>query len=103
MKYFSEVLHKFFESAEECAAAEADYFNKEEVEKKEKEQRSAERKARAKEVEAAYAELQAAQKAFDEKLAEFVKDFGAFHMTITSPYWNTYSFKKIVDRFFDNF
>lgn len=103
MKYFSEILHKFFESEEECVQAESDYRNKEEVAKKEKEQKTAERKARAKEVEAAYAEMQAAQKKFDEVLAAFVADFGSFHMTISSPFYNSFPFNKLFDEFFNRF
>jgi len=103
MKYFSEVLNKFFETEKECADAELDYRNKEEVAKKEKEEKAAERKARAKEVEAAYAELQAAQEKYSEVLSAFIKDFGSFHMTISSPLTRNPSFNKLFDSFFDHF
>lgn len=103
MKYFSEILHKFFETEEECTQAESDYRSKEEAAKQEKEQKAAERKARAKEVEAAYAELQAAQKKFDEVLSAFVADFGSFHMTVSSPLANSFPFNKFFDDLFNHF
>lgn len=95
MKYYSEVLRKFYESAEECAKAEKDYFNKAEAEKKEKEQRSAERKARAKEVEDAYKAVADAQRNYRKLRDAFCKDYGSFHMTFSNS-----DFEDIYEEFF---
>lgn len=82
MKYYSETLNKFYESEKDCTEAEKAY--KEELEaKKAKEKELAEgRKARAKEVEEAIEMLKSARKHYEKVLAEFCKDYGAFHMSV---------------------
>lgn len=79
MKFYSEKTRKLYESAEECANAEAEAVKAEE-EKKLAEQKKAEtRKARAKEVEDALKAATEARAKYDKLLRDFCKDYGAFH------------------------
>lgn len=84
MKYYSEVLKKTFDTEKDCLAAEKDYNEKLEAAEKQKKELAEKRKERAKEVEEAYKEVQKAQKHYAELRTKFVKDYGSFHMTITS-------------------
>lgn len=84
MKFYSDKLNKLFESADDCAKAEAAAIKAEE-EKKAAEQKKAEtRKARAKEVEDALKASVEARAKYDKLLREFCKDYGAFHYSFNS-------------------
>lgn len=79
MKYYSEQLHKIFDSEEACVKAEKT-FEEEERKKKEAEEKKAnERKQRAAEVEEAMKMANEAIKNYRELLTKFCKDYGAFH------------------------
>lgn len=84
MKYYSEVLKKTFDSETECLDAE----KKHQLEVEEAEKKKAEitkvRKERAKEVESAFKAVKEAQKKYNKLLSNFVKDYGAFHMTLAT-------------------
>ena len=66
MKYYSEELKKFFNSEEECIAAEAARKAKKEVEKVRLE------------------ELQKIEKEYHEKLSAFLKDYGYYNSKIVA-------------------
>ena len=84
MKYYSEILKKTFDSEKECLEAE----KKHAIEVAEAEKKKAEstkvRKERAKEVEDAFKVVKEAQKKYNKLLSTFVKDYGAFHMTLAT-------------------
>lgn len=85
MKFYSEILRKVFDSATECQKAEAKYNEKLAADKAKQEALSKTRKDRAKEVEDAYHASIAAQKNYLELRDKFVRDYGSWHMTISSP------------------
>ena len=81
MKYFSEVLNKFYDSAAEVLKAEEMHEKKLAEEKAKKEELANTRKARADEVEKAYEEANKAYKKANDLLTAFCKDYGAYHKT----------------------
>ena len=84
MKFYSENLKKLFDSAEDCAKAEAE-AKKVEEEKRIAEQKKAEsRKARAKEVEDALKAATEARANYEKLLRDFCKDYGSFHYSFNS-------------------
>lgn len=92
MKFYSEKLDKLFDTQELCAEAE-EAHEKALAEAENKKLKLAEERAnRAKEVEDLYKAAVEAKKAYDEKLREFLKDYGSFHATF-----------KNVDPFFSLF
>ena len=81
MKFYSEKLDKLFDTQELCAEAE-EAHEKALAEAENKKLKLAEERAtRAKEVEDLYKTAIEAKKAYDEKLREFLKDYGSFHAT----------------------
>ncbi len=96
VRYYSEVLHKNFDSEDECSKAEAEYQAKLDAEEARRQKLADERKSRAKEVEDAYAAIVAAQKHYHELRNSFVKDYGSFHMTFST----TDDVFDILDNFF---
>lgn len=84
MKYYSEILKNVYDSEKECKQAEA-AFLKEKAEKDEKEKALQEnRKARAKEIEEAYKAKLEADKHYLKLRKDFIKDYGSFHLTVSS-------------------
>lgn len=88
MKYYSEELHRCFDTKEECIKAEKDLMLKkrEEAEAKALEEKKnkelvEKRKARAEEVTKAYKDVREARERADAKLAEYLKDYGVFYNT----------------------
>lgn len=84
MKYYSEDLKKFFNTAEECEKAEAVLLKQRKEEEERKAKMASERATRAKEVEDALNKLNEARKDYDEKLRAFCQDYGSWHYTFTS-------------------
>lgn len=84
MKYYSEDLKKFFNTAEECEKAEAALLKQRKEEEERKAKMASERATRAKEVEDALNKLNEARKDYDEKLRAFCQDYGSWHYTFTS-------------------
>jgi phage I-like protein len=82
MKYYSEELKKFYDSAEECSDAEKKFEEEMFAAETKRKALAEKRSARAEEVEQAYAALSDARKTYYDKLNEFVKDYGSFHMSI---------------------
>ena len=81
MKFYSEKLNKLFDTEELCTEAETAH-EKALAEAESKKLKLAEERAnRAKEVEELYKAAIEAKKAYDEKLREFLKDYGSFHAT----------------------
>ena len=82
MKYYSDLTHKLYETAEALEAEELKIHHAEEEKRKAKEE--AERKAKeVKENRAAAAkEVEEAYKAYMKKLNDFCEKYGAFHMTL---------------------
>ena len=80
--FYSDITHKYYETQEDCLAAE-EAVKKAEEEKKAKESKRAER---AKEVEQAFEEARAADKRAQNLLKEFCKDYGSFHTTLKEPF-----------------
>lgn len=81
MKYYSEVLNKFYDSAEDVLKAEELHEKKLAEEKAKKEALVATRKTRADEVEKAFKEADEAYKKANKLLADFCNDYGAYHKT----------------------
>ena len=88
MKYYSEVLNKFYDSAADVLKAEELHDKKLAEEKAKKEELANARKARADEVERAFKDAQEARKKANEAykkankvLSDFCKDYGAYHKT----------------------
>lgn len=82
MKFYSEDLKTYFNTAEECLKEEENFRQKVAAEKLAAEKKSVERKARADKVDAAYAALIAAQKAYKDELTAFCKDYGQYHTSV---------------------
>jgi len=91
MKYYSDLLKKFYDNEKDCLEAEKAQKAKLEQEEKSKKELAEKRKLRAKEVEDAYKAVQEASKNYAKLRNEFVKDYGSFHMTFTSEddNWNS--------------
>lgn len=89
MKYFSESLNKVFDTVEALNKAEAEL----EAQNQEKKRKAEERAARAKEVEEAYA-------VYKKTLAEFCKDYGAYHTTYTP---TDFKYGSLIDALCDLF
>lgn len=81
MKFYSEVLDKLFDTAQEALKAEEIHQKKVDEEKAKKAKLDEERKTRAKEVEDAYKAAVDAEKKYADLKQKFIKDYGAFHMT----------------------
>lgn len=84
MTIMSEKTGKEYGSVEACLADEKLYDERLAAEEAKKKAAMNERKARAEEVENAYKDILKAEKAYKEKLDEFIKDYGSFHMTVHS-------------------
>ena len=96
MKYYSEKLNKFYDTADACQRAEFELKEKENLEKirkereaalakQEKEKKLAERKAVAEKVESARKAYLEAQKAYREELEKFCKQYGTYHYSTDNP------------------
>ena len=83
MKYYSTELKKFFDSVEDCEAAEAKDKEEKERLEKEREEKLSQREARAKEVDEAYREYVAAKKKYKELWVAFLNDYHKYHKTYT--------------------
>lgn len=90
MKYYSEKLNKFYNTADECERAEFEAKEKENLEKikkerelalakEQKEKALAERKAAAEKVDTARKEYLEAQKTYRAELEGFCKKYGTYH------------------------
>lgn len=79
MKYYSDVLNKMFDNANDCLAAEREVIAKQEKEEYEKKRQAAERKAAADKVEAARKVMNEAQSAYKKELESFCKKYGSYH------------------------
>lgn len=93
MKYYSEKLNKFYDTADACEKAEFAAKEKENLEKikkerelalakEKKEKELAERKELASKVDEARKNYLAAQKAYREELESFCKKYGTYHYTV---------------------
>ena len=76
--FYSEELDKSFDSEEECLKAEKENSEKLAVVKAEKE----ERKQAAEEVKKAFEDADAAYKAAQEKMNNFIEKYGSYHLTL---------------------
>ena len=85
IQYYSNITKELYETEEACLKAEQ--AHKAAACKKEEEERrkSEERKARAQEVEDARNALDEARKKYDKLLADFCKDYGSYHYSISTP------------------
>lgn len=84
MKYYSEELKTFFNTEKECEKAEQAHFAEVEKKKAIEAKKNEVRKVRAKEIDEAYTALKSARKKYNDLLAEFCKDYGAYHTSFTS-------------------
>lgn len=101
MKILSEKTGKTYATVDECMAAEKEYDDALEAEKKKKEELASNRKARATEVEEAYKAISVAKKNYYKVLQNFIKDYGSFHMTLNTGDDNPFDdFEKIFDFWF---
>ncbi len=83
----------------ECIAAEKEFDEAQAKEEARKKALSDERKTRAKEVEDALKAVCDAQKAYEEKLDAFLKDYGSFHATIRTGEGNPFNLFEPLFRF----
>ena len=92
MRFYSDMLHKFFDNDEDCIKAEKEYTAKIEKEEAEKKALAEKRSTRAKEVENLYKEAIKAKKAYDKALQDFLNDYGSFHATFktTDPFFGIF-------------
>lgn len=99
MKYYSDVLNKVFDKAEDCIAAEREHVAKQQREKEEKEKKANARKAAANKVEAARKVMVEAQDNYRKELEAFCKEYGAYHYSAT----NAGDIPHLFDQLFDIF
>lgn len=99
MRIFSEKTGKEYKTVPECIAAEKEFDEAQAKEEARKKALSDERKTRAKEVEDALKAVCDAQKAYEEKLDAFVKDYGSFHATIRTGDGNPFNLFEPLFRF----
>ena len=85
MKFYSEVTRKFYETEEACLMAEEEAKKAEAAAEAEQRRAAEERKARAEEVEKKRDAYLEARQAYNEAVANFCKDYGAYHCTIKDP------------------
>lgn len=101
MKILSEKTGKTYATVDECMAAEKEFDDALEAEKKKKEELANNRKARATEVEEAYKAIGAAKKNYYQVLHNFINDYGSFHMTLNTGDDNPFdNFEKLFDFWF---
>lgn len=91
MRILSEKTGKEYKTVPECIAAEKEFDEAQAKEEARKKALTDERKTRAKEVEDALKAVCDAQKAYEEKLKAFLKDYGAFHATIRTGEGNPFN------------
>ena len=99
MRILSEKTGKEYKTVPECIAAEKEFDEAQAKEEARKKALSDERKTRAKEVENALKAVCDAQKAYEEKLDAFVKDYGSFHATIRTGEGNPFNLFEPLFRF----
>lgn len=101
MKFYSELTKMLYDTEEALVTAETK-IRKEEADKKAREaEKNAARAKRAKEVEAAYDASVKAEAKYKKLLNAFVKDYGSYHMTLSTR--NTSDVSAILDNFFKVF
>lgn len=83
MKYYSDLTRKFYESAEDCSAAEDEFYKAKEAKETKEKALKEERKNRANEVSEAYKAYLSAKNNYYKLLKNFVSDYGSYHMTYT--------------------
>ena len=102
MKYYAEKLGKYYDSVEDCEAAEKEYEEKLAAKKKQKEEKSKERKLRANEVQDAFTAYKEAEKTYYKLRNAFIKDYGYYHATYSSTDETpNLDIKTLVDELFD--
>ena len=88
MKYVSEITGEIYNTPEEVEKAEKLYQEKQ----KKEDEKKAQRKERAEEVQEAFKEVEKAREKANDLLADFINDYGSFHMSIDEP-----NYKKRLD------
>ena len=81
MRYFSDLLGKFFDSEDACVKAEEAHAKVVEEANAKKQALAAERAERAKKIDELYKDVLKAQEAYRKELSAFVKDYGSYHKT----------------------
>ena len=100
IKYYSDVLKKYFDSEEKCVSAEKEFEIKEAEKKAAQEAKLAERKAAAQIVEEKQKAAIEAKKEYNDALNDFCKKYGSFHTTISNEdikRWNENYFNDFFD------
>ena len=85
MRYYSDVTQQFYETEKACLKAEQAHTAAARKKEEEERRKSEERKARAQEVENARQALDEARRKYDKLLADFCKDYGSYHYSISTP------------------
>lgn len=85
MRYYSDVTQEFYETEKACLKAEQAHTAAARKKEEEERKKSEERKTRAREVEDARKSLDEARKKYDKLLADFCKDYGSYHYSISTP------------------
>lgn len=84
MKYYSETTKNFYDSEDECLAAEAELKAKLEQQMREKEEKLSKKKAREDHLEELHTAAIEAQNAYRKALNSYLKDYGSFSRTYSS-------------------
>jgi SMC interacting uncharacterized protein involved in chromosome segregation len=84
MKYYSETTKNFYDSEDECLAAEAELKAKLEQQMREKEEKLSKKKAHEDHLEELHAAAIEAQTAYRKALNSYLKDYGSFSRTYSS-------------------
>jgi hypothetical protein len=100
MKYYSESTKKFYDSADDCAAAEKELAEKKALATREKEELAAKRKEDADKIKEILERRNNIEKEYRDAVNDFVKKYGSYHYTYTSN--NLPSFRSWIDDWFDN-
>ena len=85
VQYYSDITKEFYETEKACLKAEQAHTAAARKKEEEERKKSEERKARAQEVEDARKALDETRKKYDKLLADFCKDYGSYHYSISTP------------------
>ncbi len=98
MRYYSEITKKFYDSEQDCCAAETKFTEEKKRQELETKKKEAQRKDDAKIVNDAYAALKEAEKKYLQERNNFIEKYGYYHCSYSSKDGNS-----IVDFFSDFF
>lgn len=96
MRFYSDLLHKFYDSDEDCIKAEKNFQKEQELKKKSEEEKSKARKAAADKVEEARKAYIDAKKKYYEELSDFCEKYDYYHISFDKK-----DLAGLIDNFWD--